>query len=404
MKTYKYTAINKNREEVSGTFIANDEQDLADQLAKQYLFLVSCTIYNGDTPSAFFTLGTGKVSTKELTQFCRQFAIMLNTGIPMLDCIECLKDQTFSSFFKKIIAIIYDDVKSGNMLSVALEKHVKAFPDFFISMVKVGEASGKLDIVFDSLAEYYEKSEALARKRKSALIYPIMLLVMTIGIVILMLAFVVPRFRDVLDTLEVEISGYTQAVYNVSDFLTTYWLYLIAGVIVIVGIIIVIGMTKKGAFLYDRIRLRLPLFGKVNEYQMTSNFARSFGLLLSSGMDMSGAMNDVLVVLTNKDLKARFELAAEDVRHGMALSTALEKYKVFPKMMIQMIAIGERTAAIDDILLRSCSFFEDQVELALNNLTTWLQPIMLLIMAVVVLGLFLAVYSPMISIMNGLSI
>ena len=290
------------------------------------------------------------------------------------------------------------------MLSFALEKHVKAFPAFFISMVKVGEASGKLDIVFDSLAEYYEKSEALARKRKSALIYPIMLLVMTIGIVILMLAFVVPRFRDVLDTLEVEISGYTQAVYNVSDFLLAYWLYLIAGVIVIVGIIIVIGMTKKGAFLYDRIRLRLPLFGKVNEYQMTSNFARSFGILLSSGMDMSGAMNDVCVVLTNKDLKARFELAAEDVRHGMALSTALEKYKVFPKMMIQMIAIGERTAAIDDILLRSCSFFEDQVELALNNLTTWLQPIMLLIMAVVVLGLFLAVYSPMILIMNGLSI
>ena len=403
MKTFKYTAVNMNKEEFTGTFIANDEQDLAEQLARQGLYLVTCSIYSGETPNAFFTLGTGKVSVNELTAFCRQFSIMFNTGIPLLDILECLKDQTFSSYFKKIILIIYEDVKAGKMLSAALEKHKKAFPAFFISMVKVGEASGKLDVVFDSLSEYYEKNAELRRKRKSAMIYPIILLIMTVGIVILMLAFVVPRFREVLSTLEVEISGFTKAVYDISDFLVNYWLYLLAAVVAVVLVLIFIGKTKKGAFLYDRISIRIPLFGKVNVYQATASFARSFGLLLNSGMDMSEAMDEVKVVIENRDIKKRFEIAAEEVRHGVPLSVAMEKYRVFPKIMIQMLSIGERTAAIGDILMRSCEFFEDQVARSLASATAWLQPIMLIIMASVVLALFLAVYSPMISIMNGLT-
>ena len=404
MKTFKYTAINLSREEFSGTFIAKDEQDLAQQLSKQNLFLVSCSVYSGNTPSSFFTLGTGKVSNSELTLFCRQFSIMINTGIPMLDCLDCLKDQNFSSYFHKLILVIYEDVKSGKMLSDAIKKHKKVFPEFFTSMIYVGEASGKLDIVFNSLADYYEKDAAIRRKRNSALAYPIMLGVLTIGIVVLMLLFVIPRFKDVLSKLEVEITGFTKAVYDISDFLLKYWLYVLAGIIVVVLIFLGIKLTKKGAYMYDKLSLHMPFFGKVNVYQVTARFARSFGLLLTSGMDMSEAMDAVQVVLVNRDVKARFAKAAEDVRHGMQLSLALKKYKIFPQILIQMIAIGERTASIDSILLRSCSFFEDQVESALLSATSKLQPIMLIILAAIVLVLFLAAYSPMISIMNGLGV
>jgi len=402
MKTYKYTAINLNKEEFSGTFIAKDEQDLAQQLAKQNLFLVSCSPYSGATPSAFFTLGTGKVGVDELTNFCRQFSIMINTGIPMLDCLECLKEQKFSSYFHSLIVIIHEDVKTGKMLSEAIKKHKKVFPEFFISMIFVGESSGKLDIVLKALADYYEKDSDLRRKRKSAMAYPLMLLGMTVGVVVLMLLFVVPRFRDVLSRMNVELNTLTKTVYAISDFLLGNWLYILAGIVVIVGLLLLIGLTKKGAYFYDKLALHIPFLGKVTTNQLSARFARSFGILLKSGIDMSDAMDIVSVVLINKDVRARFDKAAEEVRHGMPLSAAIQKYKVFPHAMIQMIRIGERTASIDDILLRSCEFFETQVEESLMSAINKIQPIMLSIMAVVVILLFLAVYSPMISIMTSL--
>ena len=174
MNKYKYTAVNLDKKKIKGTFIAKDEQDLGEQLAKQGLYLISSSIYTGNTPSAFFTLGTGKVTLAELTIFCRQFAIMLNTNIPILDCLDILKNQPYSGYFKKILEVIYDDVKSGILLSAALEKHGRVFPDFFKSMISVGEKSGKLDVVFVSLADYYETDTAIKRKAKSAMSYPLM--------------------------------------------------------------------------------------------------------------------------------------------------------------------------------------------------------------------------------------
>ena len=204
MPTYKYVAVNLQKKKYKGIFIAEDEKDLAVQLTKQNLYLVSASLYKGGTPSAFFTLGTGKVKLSELTTFCRQFSIMISTGIPLLGCIDSLKQQPYSAYFKSILQVVSEDVKGGAMLSEALDKHNKVFPDFFRSMVHVGEVSGKLDSVFVSLADYYESDAAIKRKVKSALSYPLMLALMTVAIVILMLAFVVPTFRETLSTLEVE--------------------------------------------------------------------------------------------------------------------------------------------------------------------------------------------------------
>ena len=154
MQKYRYTAINLQKQKIKGVFIAKDEQDLEQQLAKQSLFLVSAKPYDGGAPSAFFTLGTGKVSISELTAFCRQFSIMLNTHIPILDCLDILKNQSYSAYFRSILSVIYEEVKGGTLLSDALEKQAKVFPDFFRSMVKVGELSGRLDEVFNSLSDY----------------------------------------------------------------------------------------------------------------------------------------------------------------------------------------------------------------------------------------------------------
>lgn len=404
MQKYKYVAVNLQKQKIKGTFIANDEKDLAAQLAKQSLYLISAKPYSGNTPSAFFTLGTGKVSLKELTNFCRQFSIMINTHIPILDCIDILKNQQYSAYFRGILEVIYEDVKSGIVLSAALEKHAKVFPEFFRSMVYVGEQSGKLENVFIALAEYYETDAGIKRKVKSALSYPIMLLCMAVGIVILMLAFVIPTFRETLSQLEVEVSGLTKAVYDMSDFLLANWLYLLAGAILIALAIFGVLQTEKGKYGLDYLKVKIPLIKRVQINTITARFARGFSLLLSSGMDLTEAMDSIEVVLGNRYVKQRFHAAADSVRQGMSLTNAFETYKLFPSMMNQMITVGEKTNSLDEVLTRSCVFFDSQVETALNSVTSKIQPVMLVLIGGVIAVMFLAVYSPMLSIMTGLGV
>ncbi len=402
MKQYKYVALNINKEKFTGTFLAKDEKDLAVQLAKQNLFLISASVYSGKTPSAFFTTGTGKVKMSELTTFCRQFSIMIHAGMPVLECLEGLKDQAFSTYFKNILQIVYDDVKSGIVLSQAVEKHQKVFPDFFRNMLYVGEVSGKLDEVLSALADYYERDAAIKRKTKSALSYPIMLGVMAIGIVFLMLIFVIPTFRESLSSLNVPLSGLTKVVYRASDFMLSNWLYILAVIVVLAGGIFLASKTKGGKQFFDKLIINLPLVKGIKIDLITARFARSFALMLSGGMDVAEALDATAIVIDNTDVKRRFLEATEEVKHGSKLSVAFEKYNLFPKIMLQMISVGEKTASLEDILSRSCEFFDEQAETSLNAMTSKIQPIMLIIMGALIGTMFIAVYSPMISIMQNL--
>ncbi len=403
MRQYKYVAVNLQKEKFHGNFIAKDEADLSVQLSKQGLFLVSATPYNGKAPSSFFTLGTGKVTLHELTTFCRQYAIMINSGISLLGGIEILKEQNFSALFKSLLQLIYEDVKAGMMLSDAMAKHKNVFPVFFRSMIRVGESSGRLDVVMNSLADYYEKDTAIKKKAKSALAYPTMLLVLTVGIVIVMLAFVIPTFRESLSSLEVEITGITKVVYDTSDFLLANWQKMLLGALGVVAVLFLIGKTKKGSYFYDWLKVNVPLLKNITINMVTSRFSRGFGLLLSSGMDITDALDAVVIVFGNQDVERRFRQAAEEVRHGMTLAIAFDKYHLFPPIMVQMIAVGEKTAAIDDVLTRSCTFFDESVDDALSALTSTIQPVMLLLLGGIVGLLFIAIYSPMLAIMTSLT-
>ena len=405
MQKFKYTAVNLQKQKIKGTFIANDENDLAAQLAKQSLFLISCKAYTNDTPSAFFTLSVGSsVSTAELTNFCRQFSIMQNTGISILDCLDILRNQHFSAYFRNLLQVIYEDVKSGLLLSDALDKHKKVFPHFFRSMVRVGELSGKMELVFGSLADYYESEKAIKAKVKSALSYPMMLLAMTVGVVILMMLVVVPTFREAMAQMDVEITGITKIVYDLSDFMLSYWLVMLAGVITVGLIIFLIGRTESGAFFFDKMITYVPFVKTVQRNLFTARFARAFGLLLSSGMDLNSALDSVEVIISNRYLKKKFHEAAESVRQGMSITVAFETYKLFPQMMLQMVTIGERSGTLDEVLMRSCLFFDNQVETSLNSVTSKIQPVMLLLMGGIIGTLFIAVYSPILNIMTSLNI
>ena len=202
VRKYKYVAVNLERKKFSGVFLAENEKDLAVQLAKQNLYLISAKVASDRQKSKFFSL-SGSVTADDLNTFCRQFAIMINSGMNILETLDILKKQNYSSFFKDIIDSISEDVRGGIMLSDAINKHKNIFPQFFRSMVYVGEISGRIDIVLNNLADYYENDAEIKKRTKGAMIYPLMLLTLTIGIVILMMVFVIPTFKDALSELEI---------------------------------------------------------------------------------------------------------------------------------------------------------------------------------------------------------
>jgi type IV pilus assembly protein PilC len=395
--------MNEQRQHVKGKFIAANEKELASALAKQNLYLVSSSVYKDATSSSSFKATSGKVPLKELTGFCRQFAIMITAGVSVVGCLEILKKQQYSYAFKTVLQAIYDDVKSGEMLSSALDKRHKIFPNFFVSMVHVGEASGRLDTVFVSLADYYEFDATMKRKIKSALSYPLFLLGLTVAIVVLMLSFVVPTFKETMSTLDVEIEGFTKKVYDISDYITLHWKGIILTVMLIAIGLIVFFMTSPGRYTLDVIKVKAPFFGKIQVDLITARFSRAFSILLSSGMDLTSALDTISMILGNRYLQKRFEQVKLNVSHGMSLTEALKKFRFFPDMLLQMIAVGERTAALHEVLTRTCVYFDQQVEASLTSITAKIQPIMLLIMGTVICSLFLAVYSPMLSIMTGLN-
>lgn len=399
MPKYKYVAVNINKVKFTGTFIAENEKDLAVQLAKQNLYLVSCTQVKRASPSNFFSV-TGKVKLNEITTFCRQFSIMINAGISVVNSIGILKNQKYTSYFKSILDVVYDDIKGGLSLSEAMKKHDKVFPNFFRSMVYVGEISGQLDRVLLSLADYYEKDREIKKKAKSALIYPGILLSLTVVIVVIMLVYVIPTFRSALENMEVEMPAITATIYAMSDWLLANWKYLLLGAFLFVFLIMAFKKTKKGTYFFDTIKLKIPIYRKVQINLITSRFARGYALLLSSGMDVVEAMETMSLVLGNTNVEKRFKKAVEEVRLGSTITGSLGAYDMFPDILLQMVAVGEKTGTLSEVLTRACTYFDDQVDSSLSALTAMLQPILITILGGSVGTLFYAIYAPMISIMQ----
>lgn len=401
MKKYKYQAVNIAKKKFSGTFLAENEKDLATQLAKQNLYLISAKVTSDEIKPSFFSIG-GKLKMTDLTSFCRQFSIMLNSGMSIVQTLDVLKSQDYDQYFRNILENVFEDVKTGVMLSDALNKHKKVFPNFFKSMIKVGEASGKLDIVMNSLADYYDNDQALKKKTRGALAYPIMLLLMTLGIVILMMLFVVPTFKETLASMDVEMPPLTQAIADMSDYLKLNWKKMLAVLGSIFVLIFLYAKTERGKYTFDTLAINFPLLKTINIAKITARFARGFSLLLSSGMDIIEAMEEISAVIGNRNVEKRFKQAIEDVRQGMTLTMAFEQYKLFPDILIQMISVGERTASLEEVLTRSCSFFDEQADSAIKAFTSAISPIMLMIMGGVVGVLFIAIYSPMLQIMTSI--
>ncbi|HAJ78049.1 MAG TPA: hypothetical protein DCO89_03180 [Clostridiales bacterium] len=401
MNKFIYVAKNLEGKKIKGTYIAEDESYVRESLAKNQLFIVSIKKISKKAPSAFFSI-SGRVGINELTSFCKQFSVLISSGISIIDSINTLKNQPYSNLLRKTLQKVEDDLYEGMMLSESMKKYPKAFPKFFSSMIYVGETSGKLDEVLISVANYYTRERKNKNKLKSALAYPIVLFLLMIGVMVVMLHFVIPTFISSFSAMDIEMPWLTMALFNLSTFFRYNWQYIGLTIVIVLAIIYLFSKTEKGRLFIDRCKVTLPIFKKINMAIFTSQLVQSLGLLLGSGLDIITSLEAISNIINNKYLESQFNRVILDVKKGIPLSTAISLEMKLSAVVTEMIAVGEKTGKTDKMLLQTNEYFDQEVEKALGLISTLVQPILLAILGAFIAIMFVAMYLPILSMITSI--
>jgi type IV pilus assembly protein PilC len=344
----------------------------------------------------------GKVGVKDLGVFTRQFSTMINAGLPMVQCLDILSSQLDKEQFKKTVSTVMQDVEGGSTLAEALGKH-KIFSRLYVNMVEAGEAGGILDKILDRLAVYLEKAEALARKVKSAMMYPAVVFIVAIGATVFMLLFIIPTFAKMFTDFGGDLPLPTKIVLGVSDFLRSKW-WLLAGIIVAAIIAFKrFYATEFGKFRVDAFMLRIPVLGQVIRKAAIARFTRTLGTLISSGVPILNGLDITARTAGNKVVERAVFATRESISQGNTIAEPLRAAGVFPPMVTQMIGVGEQTGALDEMLEKIANFYDDEVDTAVETLTSVIEPVMIVVMGVLVGGMLIAMYLPMFKLINVIS-
>jgi type IV pilus assembly protein PilC len=336
-----------------------------------------------------------KVGTKDLAVFTRQFATMINAGLPLVQCLEILSKQTEKTYFRNVITETMHDVESGATLAGALGKHKKVFDDLFVNMVRAGEEGGILDDILLRLATYIEKAEALKRKVKSAMMYPLVVMVVALGATTFMLLFIIPTFARMFTDFGGQLPIPTRIVLTLSNLLRHYWWALGAG---LTGAIVGFRQFYKsgsGRMTVDRLQLRVPVLGEVLRKASVARFTRTLGTLIKSGVPILTGLEITANTAGNKVISEAILQTRASIREGETLAAPLKACDIFPAMVVQMIAVGEETGALDEMLRKIADFYDDEVDTAVDTLTSVIEPVMIVVMGVLVGGMVIAMYLPM---------
>jgi type IV pilus assembly protein PilC len=412
---FKFEAKDAAGKIVKGSVAADSQADAVADLRKRNLTPVDVSKSSGGFLGGMFGGGAAKKAGKrglakrssvkkgELEVFTRQLATMLGAGIPMLEALEILADQAESPGFAFCLDKVVEEIRSGSDLSKAMESHKKVFSHIYVSMIRAGEVSGQIDTILQRLAEYLEAAAHLRSEIKSAMTYPVISLVLVLGIASFLMIGIVPSFKPVFESLEVELPGLTVFIMDIAFFMKDYW-YLIFGSIVAAFVgLKMFCKTPKGALIKDTVMLRLPVFGVLFKKVALSRFARTFSTLVKSGVPILGAMEIVSDTAGNLVISNVVDKARDSVRNGESLSEPFMRSPVFPPMVVKMMAIGERAGALDTLLEKIAEFYDQQVEAEVKGLTSMIEPIMIAIMGVVVGGIVLAVFLPIFKLQEKLS-
>lgn len=395
---YKYKAVTQNGEIKEGFFEANDKSDVLSMLKGNNYMPIEIEKDIGAEEQ--IDLFSPKVKKKDLAIFCRQFYTMLDAGVGIVKCIEILVKQSENKSFTKALGLMNEDVQKGFSLSEAMKKHQNIFPSLLINMVEAGEVSGNLDTIMERMAVHFEKENKLENKVKSALVYPMALGVISIAVVIFLLVAVMPTFIGMFESSGQELPKPTQILLTISNSLTEFWyIYIVVTIGSIIGFA-TFKRTNSGKLFFDTLKLKIPVVKDTNVKIITSRFTRTMSTLMSSGIPLLEGIDVVGRVVGNKVVQDRLEKAVEDVRKGISLSRAISEVKIFPPMLDSMIKIGEESGALDDILYKTADFYDDEVEVALQKMTSLMEPLMLVVMAVVVGFIVISMALPMFDMVN----
>jgi len=400
MPSFKYSARDSDGRTVSGLVSANSQVDAVADLRRRNLIVLDVRQTLGGRAKG---KGKGKggifrtrpgCSRDQLVLFTRQASTMISAGVPLLESLEVLQEQADTAPFRCLLDQVIDSVRAGSDLSTALEVHERLFPSIFISMVRAGEVSGQLDDILVRLAEYLEATEKLKRDIKAAMTYPVISLVMVLGITLFLMVGIVPKFKEIFDSLAIDLPALTRGVLMVSNALQNHLGMVALGSVVGWVLFAMWKRSKSGARTWDWIMLHIPVFGPLFQKVALSRFARTFATLIKSGVPILGALDIVADTSGNRVIAEVVDAAKENVRQGHTLAEPLMESKVFPPMVCRMVQIGEKSGSLEQLLEKISDFYDDQVNAAVKTLTSMIEPLMIGVMGFLVGGIVLAVFLP----------
>jgi len=340
------------------------------------------------------TIGSG-VGHKDLQIFTRQLATMIDAGLPLVQCLDILAAQTPNKIFARVLGTVKSQVEQGATFSDALRRHPKVFDDLYVNLVAAGEVGGILDTILNRLAVYIEKAVKLRGQIKSALFYPVGIMVVAIGVIAVMLVKVIPTFENMYKEMgHAELPGATKFVINISHGFVNKWYLYLGTVVGVVGGSIAMRRTDRGKEIFDRMLLRLPVMGGTLRKIVVARFTRTLGTLLTSGVPILDALDICARTAGNKVVEQGIMKARDKISEGHDMAGPLAESRVFPTMVVQMIGVGEQTGAMDQMLQKIADFYEEEVDSAVSALTSLIEPVMMAFLGVVVGGLIIAMYLP----------
>lgn len=395
---FKYRAVTASGQVVEGLQDAKDEKELVAILkGSSYMpIAVEQTVSSGGS----MELTLRRVKKKDIAVFCRQFHTMLHAGVSVVKSLDILERQTENKLLKKAVANVHDNVQKGMTLSEAFRENPKVFPSILINMVEAGETSGSLDTIMERMSVHFEKEFRIENKIKGAMIYPIMLACVATAVVVFMMVAVMPTFIGMFESSGVQLPAPTRALLAISYSLTHYWYMYI---LVVFGLVLGIryfGKSDFGGMLFDTWKLRIPVIRNTNTKVATSKFNRTLSTILSSGIPLMQGMDLVAKVLDNRYIGKKLEEAKEKVRKGIPLSISIREARVFPPMVDAMIKIGEESGDLDGIMNRTADFYDEEVDVAITKMTEMMQPIMIVVMALIVAFIVISIALPMFDMVN----
>ena len=335
-----------------------------------------------------------KVTEKDIVVMTRQFATMIDAGLPLVQCLEILSSQQDNRTFKRILKNIKEDVEEGSTFADALKQHPDVFDDLFVNLVAAGEIGGILDIILNRLAAYIEKASKLKKKVKGAMTYPIVVMVIAVMVVAVILVFVIPVFQAMFADFGKALPLPTQIVVAMSEFLQNYILYIIVGFVLLIFAFRRFYKTGKGRALVDKLVLKLPVFGMLIRKVAVAKFTRTLGTMISSGVPILDSLDIVAATAGNMTIEEAIRETRRSISEGRTIAEPLADSEVFPSMVVQMISVGEATGALDTMLSKIADFYDDEVDAAVDALTAMLEPFMMVFLGGTIGGLVISMYLP----------